>query len=298
MDIRVLKYFLAVAREESFSKAAEALYISQPTLSRQIRDMEEELGVALLVRTNRNVRLTQEGMRLRKRAQEIVALLDKTKEEFALREAEIAGDIYIGSGETQLIRPIAQIAVRLREACPEIHYHLYSGNADTIAERLDKGLLDFGIMLDPGDIHHYERLQIPGRDVWGLLMRKDHPLTKKKTLQVKDLYHVPLLISAQTIGAHSLPPWLSGHTESLDIIGTYNLLFNAAVMVEHGLGCAVCLDHLADVTEHSGLCFRPFSPRQESSLYLVWKRYQLFSPPAEAFLRMAQAEFQREQGDG
>ncbi len=291
MDIRVLNYFLVVAREESFSRAAEALYISQPTLSRQIRDMEEELGVQLLVRTNRNVHLTQEGMRLRKRAQEIVALMDKTREEFARPAEEIAGDIYIGSGETQLIRPIGALAVKLRQLHPGVHYHLYSGNADSIAERLDRGLLDFGIMLDPGDIHHYESLQIPGRDVWGVLMRRDCPLAEKKTLQAKDLYSVPLLISAQNMGSHSLPSWLRGDADRLDIIGSYNLLFNAAVMVEQGLGCAVCLDHLADVTEHTDLCFRPFYPIQESRLYLVWKRYQLFSPPAEVFLRMAQDAF-------
>lgn len=176
MDIRVLRYFLTVAREESFSHAAEKLFLSQPTLSRQIKDMEEELGVALFIRTNRNVILTKEGLRLRKRAQEIVELMDKTQEEFMNLEEEISGDVYIGGGETHLMREIAKIALSLQEEHPDIRYHLHSGNAEDVSERLDKGLLDFGIVSDPADIRKYDFMRIPGHNIWGLLMPKDHPV--------------------------------------------------------------------------------------------------------------------------
>jgi DNA-binding transcriptional LysR family regulator len=255
MDIRVLRYFLTVAREESFSKAAEVLYLSQPTLSRQIREMEEELGVQLLIRTNRNVQLTPEGQRLRRRAQEIVDLMDKTQDEFQHLDDEVSGQITIGAGETQIMREIAKVAIPLQREHPGIRFNLYSANADDVAEKLDKGLLDFGLMFEPYDLHRYETLLLPFSDTIGFLMRTDHPLAQKDSVRMEDVEGVPLLISAQGQSMNgNIPLVIAGFdTSRLNVVCRYNLLFNAAVMVEQGMGVALCLDHLADNTEHTGL---------------------------------------------
>ena len=291
MDVRVLRYFLAVAREESFSRAAKSLYLSQPSISRQIQELEEELGAPLFVRGSRNVTLTREGMRLRRRAQEIVDLVDKTREEFVDLEDEISGDVYIGGGETHLMREIARIAIAVREEYPGVRYHLHSGNADDVIERLDKGLLDFGLLIGPAPVQKYEFLQLPGCDVWGLLMRAEHPLAQKETVEATDLAGVPLLISRQSMTTGDLSRRLGRNLEDLNIAATYNLVFNAAIMVEQGMGCALTLDKLVDTMAGNGLCFRPLKPLLEENLSLVWKKYQIFSPAAEIFLRRARQAF-------
>ncbi|MBQ6121345.1 MAG: LysR family transcriptional regulator [Clostridia bacterium] len=292
MDIRVLRYFLTVAKEESFSRAAEALYLSQPTLSRQIRDMEAELGVPLLTRNSRSVRLTPEGQRLRKRAQEIVDLMDRTRDEFAHLEGEVVGEIFIGCGETQIMREVAKVAIPLQREHPGIRFNFYSAYADDVAEKLDKGLLDFGLMFEPFDMRKYETLALPFADTFGFLMQKNHPLAQKQRVRMEEVEGWPLLVPSQgqSIGASGMR--LPGDYDAgrLNIVGRYNLLFNAAVMVEQGMGVALCLDHLADTTEHTGLTFRPLWPPTEMKLRLAWKKYQVFSPAAELFLeRMRQA---------
>lgn len=292
MDVRVLRYFLTVAREASFSRAADALYMSQPTLSRQIRDLEEELGTTLFVRTNRNVTLTRDGMRLRRRAQEIVELMDRTREEFENLDEDISGDVCIGSGETHAMRALARVAIDVRQEHPGVRYHLFSGNADDVTERLDRGLLDFGVVIDPADLHKYDFLRIPGSDSWGLLMPADHPLAAKESVTPGDLDGVPLLVSRQSMVAGDLARWLSGDFDRLEIAATYNLVFNAAIMVEQGMGCALTLDHLVGSMDVGGLCFRPLAPKVESGLNLVWKKYQVFSPAAEAFLRGVREAFE------
>lgn len=297
MDVRVLRYFLAVAQEGSFSRAAESLYLSQPTLSRQIRELEEELGVALFQRTNRNVWLTRDGMRLRRRAEEIVELMDKTRDEFDTIQDEIAGEIFIGSGETHLFRPIARVATELHRAYPGIRYQIFSGNADDIAERLDRGLLDFGVVLEPAEIQKYESMRLPGQDRWGLLMPKAHPLAAKAFIEPDDLRAIPLLTSAQKHPMPLLTTWM-GYAPSdvqtvaqlLHIVAHYTLIYNAALMVEAGLGCAVCIDDLIDTRETSNLTFRPLMPELRVNLALVWKKYQIFSPAAELFLRRLQSD--------
>lgn len=291
MDIRVLRYFLAVAREESFSRAAEALHLSQPTLSRQIRDMEDELGAALFVRTSRNVLLTREGLWLRKRAEELVDLLEKTRAEFPNGEDVVRGDVYIGCGETHVMRAIATIAVELRREYPGIHYHLHSGNADDVSERLDKGLLDFGILIEPANVRRYDSLRIPGRDVWGLLMPRDHPLALQKDIAPDDLAGIPLLISRQSMVSGGISGWLGKDLDQLNVVATYNLVFNAAMMVEQGMGCALCLDHLVNTMDQNGLCFRPLTPKLDVGLSLVWTRHQVFSPAAELFLQRVRRAF-------
>lgn len=295
MEIRVLRYFLAVAREESITAAANFLHLTQPTLSRQIHDLEEELGQQLLIRKSHRVLLTPEGMLLRKRAEEIIAMVDKTEAEFNSLENTISGDVYIGSGETQAIRHIAEIIRQLKEEYPAIHYHIHSGNAQDITDRLDKGLLDFGVLIQPADIAKYDSLHFPGKDVWGVIMRKDSPLAAKDALQKEDLRTLPLLCSRQAIlsqrHGNAFAEWFGSDFDKLNIVATYNLIYNAAIMVEAGVGYAVTLDNLSNTSAASELCFRPLTPRLESGLDIVWKKYQVFSPAAEVFLQRLRETF-------
>lgn len=295
MEIRVLRYFLAVARERNITGAANYLHLTQPTLSRQIHDLEKELGQQLLIRKSHRVELTPEGVLLRKRAEEIIAMVDKTEAEFASMEDTVSGDIYIGSGETQAIRQIAELIKDLGEACPNIHYHLHSGNAEDVTERLDKGLLDFGILIQPTDLTKYDYLDLPARDRWGVIMRKDSPLAEKEAIEKNELLEIPLLCSRQVVGSrHSenkFAEWFGTDYEKLNIVATYNLMYNAAILVEAGVGYALTLDKLANTSEDSVLCFRPLRPELESGLNVVWKKYQVFSPAAELFLKTLKERF-------
>ena len=281
MELRVLRYFLAVAREGNITGAANSLHLSQPTLSRQIRDLEEELGHPLLIRKSHRVALTPEGVLFRKRAEEIIAMVDKTEAEFTSMQNTVGGDIYIGSGETQAIRRITRIAKALRDEYPGVHYHLYSGNAQDVTERLDKGLLDFGILIQPADLSKYDYLNLPDKDTWGVVMRKDSPLAEKAYVERKDLRE-----------GNEFAGWFGEDFEKLDIVTTFNLIYNASLMVESGIGYAITLDRLVSTAEGSALCFRPLKPKLESGLNIVWKKYQVFSPAAELFLeRLKSREF-------
>ena len=288
MELRVLRYFLAVAQEESISGAAEYLHLTQPTLSRQLMDLENELGKKLFIRGSRKVSLTEDGILLRKRASEIVELVEKTESEFWGTEEAIAGDIYIGGGESDAMRLIARTARELQLSHPNIHYHLFSGNAHDVCERLDRGCLDFGILLDPGDLKRYDYISLPVTDVWGVLMRKDSPMAEKEALHPEDLLDKPLLLSRQSMGRDKLSTWFGQMYTSLNVTATYNLIYNASLMVEEGLGYALALDRLVNTSGDSQLCFRPLEPRLEVQLYVVWKKFQIFSKAAARFLTVLQ----------
>ena len=295
MEIRVLRYFMAIAREGSITNAANFLHVTQPTLSRQIRDLEDELGQKLFIRGSHNMTLTAEGMILRKRAEEILSMVDKTEAEFNSMESTISGDIYIGGGETDAIKLVAQIAKDLRTNYPGIHYHLYSGNSEDVTERLDKGLLDFGILIQPADISKYDYINIPAKDTWGVIMRRDSPLASKEAIRKEDLLNVPLLCSRQAISKdrknNEFTDWFGEDFDRLNIVTTFNLVYNAAIMVEAGIGYAVTIDKIANTTESSSLCFRPLEPRLYSGLNIIWKKYQVFSSPAELFLNKLRENF-------
>lgn len=295
MEIRVLRYFLAIAREGSITNAANSLHVTQPTLSRQIRDLEEELGQKLFTRGSHRMSLTAEGMVLRKRAEEIVSMVDKTEAEFRFMEDRVGGDIYIGSGETDAIKLVAQIAKGLRESYPGIHYHLYSGNSEDVTERLDKGLLDFGILIQPADISKYDYINIPAKDTWGVVMRKDSPLARKETIRKEDLLDVPLICSRQAMSQerskNEFAEWFGEDFDRLDVVITFNLVYNAAIMVDAGIGYAVTIDKIANTAENSRLCFRPLEPRLDSGLNIIWKKYQIFSSAAELFLERLRESF-------
>ena len=292
MEFRVLKYFLTVAQEENISAAAERLHVTQPTLSRQLMDLETELGKTLFTRGNRRISLTEEGMILRKRAEEIINLVDKTEAEIKDSSDDISGDIYIGSGETEGVRLIAKAAKQLQQAGYPIRYHLYSGNAINVSEWLDKGLIDFGIFSEGANLHKYDSIRLPYADTWGVLMRKDSPLAEKTEIRPEDLWDVPLIVSQQANNNNELSGWLRRDREQLHIAATYNLLFNASLMVEEGLGYAMCLDKLIRIGEDSSLCFRPLKPSRTARLDIVWKRYQIFSKAADLFLKTLQENFE------
>lgn len=295
MEFRVLRYFLAVAREGSITGAANFLNVTQPTLSRQIKDLEEELGQVLLIRGSHNVTLTAEGMILRKRAEEIIDMVTKTKAEFNSLEDTIGGDVFIGGGETEAMKYIAEIIKELRVEYPLIKYHLYSGNAEDVTERVDKGLLDFGVLIQPTDLSKYDSITMPAKDLWGVLMPKNSPLAEKKTIKRSDLLKLPLICSRQVIrrtsSTNEFLDWFGNDFEKLNIVATFNLIYNAGLMVEEGVGYAVTLDKLVNTTSNSQICFRPMEPKLESGLNVVWKKYQVFSPAAKVFLEALQKKF-------
>lgn len=287
MEIRVLKYFLTVTREQSINRAAESLHLSQPSLSTQIRNMEEELGKQLLIRGTKDTRkitLTEEGMILKKRAEEILNLIEKTENEISLSDNIIAGDVYIGAGETDAVRLLAKIAKEIQSNYPDIHYHISSGNAEFVLEQLDKGLIDFGLVFGNVDSKKYNSLKLSSKDTWGVLMRKDSELSHKKYITPKDLYDKPLIISHQRNQGGDFSSWLNCNLEKLNIVATYNLLFNASLLVDEGLGYAIVLDKIINTGDNSNLCFRPLEPAVEDELSFIWKKYQVFSKAAEQFL--------------
>ncbi len=287
MELRVLQYFLAVAREQNISSAAESLHLSQPTLSTQLKALEEELGKQLLIRGtkgSRKVLLTEEGMLLRKRAEEILELVRMTEREISLSDEVIAGDVYIGTGESDMIRIFARAAKRIQEKYPDIHFHILSGNSSFVKEHLDRGLIDFGVVYSPVDTTVYSSIKVPIRDTWGVLMRKDSPLAQKDVIQPQDLWDKPLILSAQKTDAWPMSSWFGQDITRLNIVATYNLVFNASLLVEEGLGYAVCFDKLINVSGDSKLCFRPLSPKMEAEASIIWKRYQLLSKAAQKFM--------------
>ncbi len=290
MELRVLQYFLAVAREQSILKASEALHLSQPTLSRQLRDLEIQLGKQLFVRGNRKITLTDEGALLRKRAEEIVALVKKTENEIMLSEESISGNIYIGAGETDAIRLVTRTAAKLQAEHPLLHYHIFSGDSQDVLERLDKGLLDFGIVFDPTDLSSYNHIGIPKKDRWGVLMRRDSPLANQDTICPEDLWDKPIILSRQQKEGSELSLWLKKDFSELNIVATYNLLFNGSLMVDEGLGYALCLDGIINTSGNSNLCFKPLEPSLKLGMNLVWKKYQVFSKAVEKFLEQFKSE--------
>ncbi|ANF97079.1 LysR family transcriptional regulator [Paenibacillus bovis] len=295
MELRVLRYFLAIAREGSITAAADFLHITQPTLSRQLKDLEQELGKKLFVRSNHSIMLTDEGMLLRKRAEELVDMVTKLEAEFSSMEETVGGDVYIGGGETDAMRQIARVVKNLQSTHPHIRYHLYSGNEDDVAERLDKGLLDFGILIQPADLSKYNHVHIPVHDVWGVIMRRDSPLARQDVIRPADLLNVPVICSRQvmkrTFSHNEFADWFGEDFDKLNVVTTYNLAYNASIMVDEGIGYAIVLDKIVNTSADSNLCFRPLEPRLESGLNMVWKKHQVFSAAADLFLQKVQTQF-------
>ena len=274
MELRVLRYFLEVAREENITAAAESMHITQPTLSKQLMDLEDELGKKLFIRGKRRITLTEDGMLLRKRASEIIELVEKTETELQKNDELVVGDVYIGAAETDGIKLIAKICKNSQNKYPNIHYHLFSGNSEDVLEKLDKGLIDFAILFEPSDFKKYNHIKLPVYNNWGLLMKKDNPLAKLEYIKPKDLLNIPLIFSKQALDNNELTGWFGYNVEKLNIVATYNLIYNASFFVEEK-------DNLVN---NPNLCFKPLAPNLKSNLVMAWKKYQVFSKASQIFL--------------
>lgn len=290
MEIRVLRYFLAVAREENITAAPRTLHVTQPTLSKQLKELEESLDTQLFIRGNRKIKLTEDGHWLRKRAQEIIDLVDRTESEMTQPEEKVSGNVYIGGGESDSIRLVTKVISKLREQFPNIQFHLYSASAEDVMEKVDNGLIDFGVVIGSVDKQNYDFRHLPTTDSWGLLVPKGSPLTHYDRITPELVSKAPLICSRQALRDNELSGWFGNAFENLNIVATYNLLFNASLMVEEGIGYALCLDKLANTTETSPLTFIPLEPKIESHLSLIWKRHVTFSVAAQKFLDVMQEE--------
>lgn len=295
VEIRVLRYFLAVAREGSITGAANLLHVTQPTLSRQIKELETKLDKQLFVRKSHSMELTDEGILLKRRAVEIIDMVGKVEDEFRSMEEMVAGDVYIGCGETEAMRLIANIVKDIQERYPHITFHLYSGNSEYVTEQLDNGYLDFGILIQPADISKYNFINLPHKETWGVLMRKESPLAEKESIVTSDLKDIPLILSRQaiesTVSQNEFSDWFGEDFEKINVVSTYNLIYNAAIMAEEGVGYVITLDKLVSTSEDSALCFRPLEPRLESEMNIVWKKHQIFSNAANVFFEAIQENF-------
>lgn len=290
MELRVLQYFLAVTREQSILKAAQSLHLSQPTLSRQLKEMEDELGKQLFIRSNRKITLTEEGMILRKRAQEILDLVQKTENEISLSNDILAGDIYIGGGESDGMRIMAKAAKQLQQDYPLVHFHIVSGDKELVIEQLDRGLIDFGVLFGDFDASKYETMSINYLDSFGVLMRKDDPLASLHVIDGKDLIHKPLIVSRQLLqnGVERLQSQLELNEKDINIVASYNLLYNGSLMVEEGLGYAICYDKIINTSGNSDLIFVPLKKQFTAHPTIVWKKYQVLSKACEKYLEILQ----------
>lgn len=295
MEIRVLKYFLAVAREGSITKAANFLHLTQPTLSRQLQNLEKELGQKLLIRGQHNVTLTPEGHILKQRAEEIIDLAKKTEQEFHSIKDTISGTVYIGSGESYAIKNITDIMKEIQDQYGEIKFDLLSGNSDDITEKLEKGLLDFAVFIEPINVSKYNYLTLPDKDRWGVIMKKNSPMAKYKNITYEDLEKLPLIFSKkvkrQNSSESDFMKWFKGSFDNFNIVATYNLIYNAGLMAESGIGYVVGLDKLINTTNNTNLTFRPLYPSLESKLNIVWKKSQIFTLAAKLFLEKLQEKY-------
>ena len=284
IETRLLQYFLAIAEEQSITRAAEYLHISQPTLSKQMMELEASLGKQLLIRGKKRVTLTEDGAYLRSRAREMISLMEQTEASFRESGQIITGDVHIGCGEHRSTYPIMQMIKDIREEYPDIRFHFFSGNADAITERLDKGLLDMGFLLEPEIDSKYDYQKLPLYETWGVLTRKDSPLAKKKSVTFKALSRLPLIMPSQTSNSNRITTFFSDTLSSPNVVASYNLIYNAALMVEAGMGYALCIDDLINTEGENPLTFVPVKPALRSDVYLFTKKYQVFSKAARLFL--------------
>lgn len=285
METRFLRYFIEIARCGSMTKAAEVLHVSQSALSKQMNSLEEELGKKLFRRGSRNVFLTEEGLIFKKRAEDIVDMIDKTKKEFETMSDLQGGDVYLGCAESYLMSYVAKKIKELKKRYPLFRYHIISGDRLVVLDRLDRGLLDFGVVVERPNSDKYSFIELPGSNKWGVIMRKDHELANKEKIMVEDLYGYELICSEQSIEV-DISRWCGKKIDKLNFTGTTNLAYNGSIFVKEGLGLMLCLEHLTDKGFDDDLVFKYLYPTLENKLYLIWNKYQVFSPIANKFLEM------------
>lgn len=284
MELRTLQYFLAIAQEENITRAASLLHITQPTLSRQMMQLEEELGVQLFTRSSHNILLTEQGLLLKQRAQELVSLAEKTKQELQTQPL-LTGTVAIGSGEYAASALLAQLLAQFHQLHPAVQFELYSGNSDEIKERIERGLLDAGLLLQPVDVQRYEFIRVPCREEWGVLVSERSELAQKSFVTPKDLSDKPLIFGKRDLVKQELLSWFGSYSDQLSIISTGNLSFNLSLLVQEDLGVFL---HLKKACHSDGVCYRPLSPKLESRTVFAWKRNQAMSPVAKALIQFAQ----------
>ena len=284
MELRVLNYFLTVAREKTISKAAKTLHVTQPTLSKQLKELEQELGIKLFERGSREITLTEDGIYLQNRGQEIMTLVDLTISNLT-NQSVVSGKITIGGGETEAFGVIAGLVHKLITDHPDIKVEIYSGNADDVLDKLDKGLLDFCLVIDPVSKQKYEYKQLPQKDRWGILLNNKNPLSKQEFVLAEELKEIPLLISNQSSVDNQLAEWFGTNLQNLNIVGTYNLLYNASVMVKEDVASALCIEGIIN-TEGTDLQFVPLSPSLYATINIVWKKNRVFSNAANQLLTL------------
>lgn len=286
MELRLLRYFLAVARESTITKAAESLHISQPSLSIQLKELEDMLGKQLIVRGKRQITLTEEGRLLRKRAEEILSLVDKTTNELQQDNYELQGDVRIGSGDVASVQYFMERTAEFRQKHPKIHFHFFGGDSTSITDQLDAGLLDFATLIEPVDLTKYDRIPLPLADHWALLLRTDHPLASKESITPADLLPIPLILPRRIGLQQELSSWLHLDIHKLNITATYNLVYYAHPLVKLGVGSAIVFDRLVQDIGHmtEELCLRPLEPSITPQYCLSWKKHQVFSKAAQTVL--------------
>ena len=290
MEIRTLRYFLAVAREENMTRASEQLHVTQPTLSKALKALEDELGKKLFERHSFSISLTEEGALLRDRAEDLVTMADKIEKEFVSLDDITGGELFLGLAESYQIKYIAEAIRELKNRCPKLRYHVTSGDTEQVADKLQKGLLDFVVLAEKPDPKKYDFLPLPDDDVWGMVFPSDDPLAKKKTFRPKDLIGLPLFCSGQA-WKNEIAAWAGDSFREFHLEGSFKLSYNGAIFAKAGLGYLLTFDRIVDTSEKSGLVFRPLSPRLETKLYLVWKKFQPLTPIAERFLEGIKGSF-------
>ena len=290
MEIRTLRYFLAVAREENMTRAAETLHVTQPALSKQLKSLEEELGKKLFTRHSFSIKLTDEGMLLRNRAEDLVSMADKIEKEFISLDDITGGDLFFGLAESYQISYLAREISKFKERYPGLKYHITSGDTEQVVEKLDKGLLDFTVLAETPDSSKYEFIEFPEADIWGVIMPADDKLARKKAIRIDDLIGLPLFCSEQS-WENDIPLWAKGRMDELHLEGSFRLSYNGSIFAKEHLGYLLTFDKLINTSAESGLAFRPLSPQLETKLYLVWKKYQTFSLIAEKFLEHVKESF-------
>ncbi len=283
MEIKTLRYFLAVAREENMTRAAEILHVTQPTLSKQLKSLEDELGKKLFNRHAFSIELTDEGILLRTRAEDLVAMADKISNEFSSMDDITGGDLYFGLAESYQIRYLAKEIKSFKEKYPNLRYHITSGGTEQVIEKLNKGILDFAVLVETPDYSRYNVIEFPNTDVWGIVVPKSHFLAGKNIIHVDDLVGLPLFCSEQSWNA-DIPRWAGSRMKDLHLEGSFQLSYNGAIFAEEDLGVLLTFDKLINTSKESNLVFRPLSPKLENKMYLIWRKYQVFSPIAEKFL--------------
>ena len=281
MELRVLNYFLVVAREENFTRAAEQLHVTQPTLSRQIADLEQELGVKLFTRSNHNIILTEDGMILKRRAQELLSLADKTKRDFLYKEENFEGTITIGSGEFLSTRILTEGIAAFGKGHPLVRYELYSGNAGNVKEGMERGLIDIGLMSEPIDIRKYDFISMPVTEQWGVFVREDAPLAGLDVVTPRGLAGMPVITTVSDIPQSNIGKWLGEYADQVEVIARGNLLYNEALLPQSNMGAVIGMKLNC---QYEGLKFIPFSPVLESGTALVWKKEQIFPATVLSFI--------------